>query len=112
MTNDAAAEDIIIEPYLNQHDIVGAELFGVMRGDRIRLEHTKDPFTKLKPGALGTVQEFWTDDLKGADGGHVWRMRVKWDTGSNLNLLHNMDRFSKIMTKDEEGENNNIITTN
>jgi hypothetical protein len=108
MTNDAEEEeeDIITEPYMNQHDIVGAELFGVKRGDRIRLEHTKDPFTKLKPGALGTVQQFWTDDLRGADGRHVWRMRVKWDIGgSNLNLLHNVDRFSKIiMTKDQEGE--------
>jgi len=65
MTNYAEEEDIIIEPYMNQHDIVGAELFGVKRGDRIRLEHTKDSFTKLKPGALGTVQEFWTDDLRG-----------------------------------------------
>ena len=24
-------------------------------GDRIRLEHTSDPHTRLRPGALGTV---------------------------------------------------------
>ena len=35
MTNNAEEEDIPIEPYMNQHDIVvGAELFGVIRGSR------------------------------------------------------------------------------
>jgi hypothetical protein len=88
--------NIIIGPYMSQHNIVGAELFGVKLGDKIRLEHTEDPFTKLKRGDTGIVKEFWTDDLKGPDGNNVWRMRVKWDTGSNLSLLHGIDRFSKI----------------
>lgn len=102
MTNDSEEEDIIIGPFMNQDDIVGAELFGVKSGVRIRLDSTKDPFNKLKRGNTGTVAGFWTDDLKGSDGRRVWRMRVKWDTGSNLSLLHNVDRFSKIMSKEEE----------
>jgi Domain of unknown function (DUF4314) len=92
-------QDITIGTYMNQYDIVGAELFeGAKVGDRIRLVHSKDPFNKLKPGDTGTVQEFWTDDLKGSDGGHVWRMKVKWDNGSSLSLLAGTDKFTKINT--------------
>lgn len=93
---DPEEPDIVIGPYKNQHDIIGPELFGVKPGDRVRLNHSKDPFTKLKPGDCGTVQEFWTDDLKGSDGRYVWRMRVKWDSGSSLSLLFGVDKFSKI----------------
>lgn len=90
-------EIISIKPYMNQHDKVGAELFGVKRGDRIKLDYSKDPFTKLKPGDLGTVQGFWTDDLKGSDGLYVWRMKVKWDQGSSLSLLAEIDKFTKVI---------------
>jgi Domain of unknown function (DUF4314) len=94
-------------PYRNQQhdDIVGEEFFGGVKiGDRIRLDSTNDPFTKLKRGDIGTVVEFWTDDLKGSDGRYIWRMRVKWDTGSNLSLLHNVDKFTKIDMNEQEKE--------
>jgi hypothetical protein len=97
-----------IGPYRNQqhNDIVGEQFFGGVKiGNRIRLDSTKDPFTKLKRGDTGTVQEFWTDDLKGSDGRHIWRMRVKWDnTASNLTLLHNVDKFTKIEDMNEQKE--------
>jgi hypothetical protein len=98
MTNEDPA-DIITGPlkHHQHHDIVGGEFFGVKRGDRIRLNSTKDPFTKVKPGDIGTVEEFWTDDLKGSDGRYVWRMRVKWDKGSSLCLLAGSDKFTKVI---------------
>ena len=46
-------------------------------GQRIRLVHTDDPYTGLKPGDLGTVLY---PDRAGA-------LHVDWDTGSRLSLL-------------------------
>jgi hypothetical protein len=45
-------------------------------GDRVRLLYTNDPWTRLQPGALGTVTHVSV--------GVVW---VNWDEGSNLGLL-------------------------
>lgn len=50
------------------------------RGDRVRLVHTSDGWTTLRPGDLGTV-DMVTEAL-----GHpqVW---VHWDNGSKLAML-------------------------
>ena len=56
----------------SQHPLVGA---------RVRLEHTDDPHTRLRPGALGTVRS--VDDLG--------TVHVAWDDGSQLGLVADID---------------------
>jgi hypothetical protein len=46
------------------------------RGDRIRLVHTNDKWTRLRPGVLGTVRSI--DDLG--------TVHTDWDDGSRLGL--------------------------
>ncbi len=45
-------------------------------GDRIRLLHTDDEWTRLRPGALGTVR--FIDDQR--------TVHIDWDDGSRLGL--------------------------
>ena len=53
-------------------------------GDRIRLVHTSDQFTKLKPGDLGTIQfARKMNSLEGAFTG----IGVQWDSGSTLSMI-------------------------
>ena len=52
-------------------------------GDRIELEFTDDPYTKLKTGSQGTV--LFIDYIK--------TVHIKWDEGSNLGLIPKVDRF-------------------
>lgn len=49
----------------------------VTHGDRVRLIHCDDPYTRLRPGTEGTVVHV-------DDGGTV---HVRWDTGSTLGLV-------------------------
>lgn len=50
---------------------------------RIKLIRMEDPYTKLKEGDMGTIS--------GEDGlGHIL---VKWDNGSNLHLIPEIDEF-------------------
>ena len=50
---------------------------------RIKLIRMEDPYTKLKKGDMGTIT--------GEDGlGHIL---VKWDNGSNLHLIPEIDEF-------------------
>ena len=49
----------------------------VKRGDRVRLMHVNDPYTKLERGELGTVMR--VDSLG--------TVHVKWDSGSTLGLV-------------------------
>lgn len=58
----------------------------VKSGDRIELEFTDDPYTKLKPGSQGTVNHI--DCMK--------TVHIKWDEGSNLGLIPEVDRFHVI----------------
>jgi hypothetical protein len=61
---------------------------GYQRGDRIALEYTADPHTRLRPGDEGTVT--------GYDPGHG-QLSVRWDSGSTLAmLLHDGDRVRLI----------------
>ena len=50
------------------------------RGDRVALEHTDDPDTRLRPGDEGTVTRY---DPKLA------QLSVNWDSGSTLSMLLN-----------------------
>jgi hypothetical protein len=55
----------------------------VTPGDRIKLVRTSDPYTDLRPGALGTVT--FIDSL-----GTVC---VLWDSGSTLGMVPGEDAF-------------------
>lgn len=58
------------------------------RGDRIALDHTDDPHTRLRPGDEGTVTGY--DPRLG-------QLAVRWDDGSSLAmLLHDGDRVRLI----------------
>ena len=48
------------------------------RGDRVALEHTDDPDTRLRPGDEGTVTRY-------APG--LGQLDVHWDSGSTLSML-------------------------
>ena len=50
------------------------------RGDRVALEHTDDPDTRLRPGDEGTVTRY--------DPG-LGQLDVRWDSGSTLSMLLN-----------------------
>jgi Domain of unknown function (DUF4314) len=50
-------------------------------GTRVRLIHTADPYTQLKPGDEGTVTKF----RRGGFGAYT--LSVDWDNGSRLSLL-------------------------
>ncbi len=51
---------------------------GYQRGDRIALEYTADPHTRLTPGDEGTVTGY---DPK------LGQLSVRWDSGSTLAML-------------------------
>jgi hypothetical protein len=51
---------------------------GYRRGDRVALEYTTDPYTRLQPGDEGTVT--------GYDPRHG-QLHVAWDDGSTLTML-------------------------
>jgi hypothetical protein len=56
-----------------------------LEGRRVRLDRCDDPYTRLRPGALGTV--LWEDD--------AGTLHVKWDDGSSLGLCpQDGDRFT------------------
>ncbi len=50
------------------------------RGDRVALEYTDDPHTRLRPGEEGTVTRY---DPK------LGQLDVNWDSGSTLSMLLN-----------------------
>lgn len=59
----------------------------VIAGDRVRLLYTNDIFTRLQPGAEGTVMLI---DVMGT-------IHVNWDSGSSLGLVvEDGDRYEKI----------------
>ena len=55
-----------------------------LKGRRVRLEHTDDPYTQLQPGAEGTVT--LVDDLG--------TVHVRWDDGSTLGLIPRHDQWT------------------
>ena len=67
--------------------VVGGAAMSAAIGSRVRLIHTNDKYTTLKPGDLGTVS--FIDDT-----GTVF---VNWDNGSSLGMIETAgDRFEKI----------------
>ena len=52
------------------------------KGDRVRLLHTNDGFTKRQSGALGTVTRGKEDVMEEYD-----QLHVAWDCGSSLSLI-------------------------
>jgi hypothetical protein len=56
-------------------------------GDRVRLVRTLDEFTRLTPGALGTVT--YIDSMR--------TVHVKWDDGSSLGMVAEAgDQFVRV----------------
>jgi len=62
-----------------------------LKGKRIKLIKMDDPYSTLKPGALGTCTGV-------DDAGHV---QMKWDEGSSLSLIPDADKWEVI----EESKN-------
>jgi len=62
-------------------------------GQRIRLVHTNDPHTNLRPGAKGTIA--FVDDM-----GTPF---VDWDNGSKLGLIPREDQW-QVLPSEETGE--------
>jgi hypothetical protein len=58
-------------------------------GTRVVLDGMEDPYSKLKPGDMGTVS--FVDD--------IGSIHIKWDNGSTLGLLH-IDKYHKAGDKD------------
>lgn len=57
-------------------------------GDRVELEHTDDPHTRLRPGDRGSVRRY--DDIQGV-------LDIRWDSGSALSMcLHDGDRVRMV----------------
>src|SRR6185437_14528835 len=59
------------------------------RGDRVALEHTDDPHTRLRPGDEGTVTRY--DPETG-------QLGVRWDSGSTLSMLLNDGDRVRLLT--------------
>jgi hypothetical protein len=55
-----------------------------LKGRRVRLESTSDPYTDLEPGAEGTVN---FQDAAGT-------LHVDWDSGSLLGLVRGQDHWT------------------
>lgn len=62
---------------MSQHPLVGT---------RVRLEHTSDPHTRLRPGDEGVVN--FVDSMG--------TVHVKWDSGSSLGLIPGEDSWTEI----------------
>lgn len=56
------------------------------KGDRIRLEEMKDPYSPVPPGTEGEVD--YVDD--------AGQIHMKWDNGRTLALILGEDRFTVI----------------
>lgn len=56
------------------------------KGTRVKLDRMDDPYTSLKPGALGTVS--FVDD--------TGTIHVDWDSGSRLGVVFGEDSCSKV----------------
>jgi hypothetical protein len=57
-----------------------------VKGKRVRLVRTSDPYTQLKPGDEGTAE--FIDD--------AGTLSVKWDSGSSLGLISGEDSWQWI----------------
>ena len=60
-----------------------------LKGKRIELISTTDPYTELKPGDRGTVD--FVDDMG--------TIHVNWDNGSQLGLVPGEDQYQLLEDK-------------
>ena len=60
-------------------------------GDRVRLIHSDNKFTLLKPDDLGTVWDITTFNLM--DEEQIRQVWIQWDNNIRLALLEGIDRF-------------------
>jgi hypothetical protein len=58
-------------------------------GRRIKLLHTSDEYTHLKPGDMGTIKFEWFNLDRNT-------IAVEWDSGSNLSLIEGVDSYAII----------------
>jgi hypothetical protein len=64
-------------------------------GDRIKLLHTDDKFTQLKPSDLGMVWDISSFNID-IDGKPVRVIWINWDSGSKFALIEGKDEFEII----------------
>lgn len=57
-----------------------------LRGKRVELVHTNDPYTSLKAGDQGTI--VYVDD--------IGTLHVMWDEGSTLGLIPGVDSYKML----------------
>ena len=62
-------------------------------GKRIKLTYTSDPYTKLKPGDLGTVVDVNTVNMAPRP---FTQILVDWDNGSSLMLVLGEDSYEVV----------------
>ena len=60
-------------------------------GDRVRLIHSGNKFTLLKPGDLGTVWDITTFNLM--DEQKIRQVWIQWNNNIRLALLERIDSF-------------------
>jgi hypothetical protein len=63
-----------------------------LKGKRIKLIHTNDPYTELKSGDMGTIELINRLESEFIEP-QIW---VKWDNGSDLMLLEGIDKYEVI----------------
>ena len=61
-------------------------------GDRIKLLHTDDKFTQLKPGDIGTIWDISIFNIE-IDGRPVRVIWISWHSGSKFALTEGKDEF-------------------
>jgi len=66
-------------------------------GQRIKLVHTNDNSTQLKPGDLGTVWDISVLDIE-IQGQPVKVVWISWDSGSRSTLIEGKDEFEIVKT--------------
>lgn len=62
---------------------------GPIPGDTIVLDYTDDPYTELKKGSKGIFEKY--------DG--LGQLRIKWENGSTLSLIPEVDKFHIVRKK-------------
>ena len=64
-----------------------------LEGKRIKLVHTDDPWTKLKPGDMGTIKDITF--LPSSMGGNM-QIWISWDSGSSLAMIDGKDEYEVV----------------
>jgi len=67
------------------------------KGKRIKLNHTNDLYTNLKPGDEGTYEYSILSKISRSE--ILVQHSIKWDNGSRLMLIGGEDSFSFVEVK-------------